>query len=142
MGNPIMVPDQVRASFTGELVGPSDPGYDQVRRVHNGLIDKRPGLIARCRTVPDIVDAVAIGKAAKTIDGNPQAPLHGPPHPVAERRLSRRTPCRPQHPREYRCLGRDVQAGLHGTFGTVQDGCALLPCEAVVDETAPEESSR
>jgi hypothetical protein len=30
--------------------------------VHNGLIDKRPRLIARCRTVPDIVDAVTIGR--------------------------------------------------------------------------------
>ena len=62
MGDVITVPGQVRASFTGELVGPSDPGYEQIRRVHNGLIDKRPGLIARCRTVPDIVDAVTIGR--------------------------------------------------------------------------------
>jgi FAD/FMN-containing dehydrogenase len=66
MGNAIAVPDQVRASFTGELVGPADPGYDQIRRVHNGLIDKRPGLIARCRTVPDIVDAVRIGRDQAT----------------------------------------------------------------------------
>jgi FAD/FMN-containing dehydrogenase len=62
MGHPITVPDQVRASFTGELVGPADPGYDQIRRVQNGLIDKRPGLIARCRTVPDVADAVTMGR--------------------------------------------------------------------------------
>ena len=62
MGNPITVPDQVKASFTGELVGPADPGYDEIRRVHNGLIDKRPGLIARCRTVPDVADAVTTGR--------------------------------------------------------------------------------
>lgn len=66
MGNPITVPDQVRASFTGELVGPADPGYDQVRRVQNGLIDKRPGLIARCRTVPDVADAVTMGREQAT----------------------------------------------------------------------------
>ena len=66
MGNVIAVPDQVRASFTGELVSPADPGYDQIRRVHNGLIDKRPGLIARCRTIPDIVDAVRIGRDQAT----------------------------------------------------------------------------
>jgi FAD/FMN-containing dehydrogenase len=58
----IEVPDQVKASFTGELVGPADPAYEQARRVHNGLIDKRPALIARCRTVPDVVDAVNIGR--------------------------------------------------------------------------------
>ena len=62
MGSLITVPDQVRASFTGELVGPADPGYEQIRRVQNGLIDKRPGLIARCRTVPDVADAVTMGR--------------------------------------------------------------------------------
>ena len=66
MGNTIVVPDEVRASFTGELIGPADPGYEQTRRVHNGLINKRPGLIARCRTVPDIVDAVTIGRERGT----------------------------------------------------------------------------
>jgi FAD/FMN-containing dehydrogenase len=62
MSNPISVPEQVRTSFTGELVGPADPGYDQIRRVQNGLIDKRPGLIARCVTVPDVADAVTMGR--------------------------------------------------------------------------------
>jgi FAD/FMN-containing dehydrogenase len=44
--------------FTGELLKPGDVGYDEARRVHNGLIDKRPALIARCRGVADVVDAV------------------------------------------------------------------------------------
>jgi FAD/FMN-containing dehydrogenase len=66
MGSLITVPDQVRASFTGELVGPADPGYEQIRRVQNGLIDKRPGLIARCRTVPDVADAVTMGREQAT----------------------------------------------------------------------------
>lgn len=48
--------------FSGELLGPSDPGYDRARRVHNGLIDKRPALIARCRGVADIVDALAMAR--------------------------------------------------------------------------------
>ena len=62
MGSLITVPDQVRASFTGELVSPADPGYEEIRRVQNGLIDRRPGLIARCRTVPDVADAVTMGR--------------------------------------------------------------------------------
>jgi FAD/FMN-containing dehydrogenase len=66
MADAITVPGEVRASFTGELVSPADPGYEQIRRVHNGLINKRPGLIARCRTVPDIVDAVRIGREQAT----------------------------------------------------------------------------
>ena len=41
MDRAIVVPDEVDASFTGELIDPGDPGYEQARRVHNGLIDKR-----------------------------------------------------------------------------------------------------
>ena len=66
MGSTIEVPGEVRAAFTGELIAPADPGYEQARQVHNGLIDKRPALIARCRTVPDIVDAVTIGREQTT----------------------------------------------------------------------------
>src|SRR5689334_19567110 len=66
MGGTIEVPGVVRSAFTGELIAPADPGYEQARRVHNGLIDKRPALIARCRSVPDIVDAVAIGREQAT----------------------------------------------------------------------------
>src|SRR6266487_6160367 len=62
MGSTIGVPDEVRASFTGDLIGPADPAYEQARRVHNGLINKHPALIARCRTTPDIVDAVSLGR--------------------------------------------------------------------------------
>jgi len=47
----VRFPDEVRASFTGELIGPGEAGYEQARGVHNGLIDRRPALIARCRTV-------------------------------------------------------------------------------------------
>lgn len=42
-----------------ELLRPNDPGYDDARRIHNGLIDKRPAMIARCRTTADVVAAVA-----------------------------------------------------------------------------------
>ena len=42
----------------GQLLRPADAGYEEARRVHNGLVDKRPALIARCRGVADVVDAV------------------------------------------------------------------------------------
>jgi FAD/FMN-containing dehydrogenase len=48
------------ASFGGQLLKPADEGYEQARKVHNGLVDKRPALIARCRGVADVVDAVAL----------------------------------------------------------------------------------
>lgn len=49
-------------TFTGDLLKPEDAGYEQARRVHNGLIDKRPALIARCRGVADVVDAIALAR--------------------------------------------------------------------------------
>src|SRR6266481_5692088 len=45
-------------TFSGQLLRPADAGYDEARTVHNGLVDKRPALIARCRGVADVVDAV------------------------------------------------------------------------------------
>ena len=39
----ITVPDEVAGSFNGELLADGDDGYDAARRIHNGLIDRRPG---------------------------------------------------------------------------------------------------
>ena len=46
------------ARFSGVLLRPDESGYDDARKVHNGLIDRRPALIARCLGTADIVDAV------------------------------------------------------------------------------------
>ena len=50
------------AGFSGVLLGPDDDGYEDARRVHNGLVDKRPALIARCRGTADIVEALALAR--------------------------------------------------------------------------------
>jgi FAD/FMN-containing dehydrogenase len=46
--------------FAGQLLDPDDAGYDEVRSVHNGMINKRPALIARCQGVADVVATVAL----------------------------------------------------------------------------------
>jgi FAD/FMN-containing dehydrogenase len=56
---------ELARGFSGQVLGPEDPGYDDARKVHNGLVDKRPVLIARCRGTADVVDAV---KFASTHD--------------------------------------------------------------------------
>jgi FAD/FMN-containing dehydrogenase len=48
--------------FAGELLRVGDSGYDEARRVHNGLIDKRPALIARCRGADDIAAAIGFAR--------------------------------------------------------------------------------
>jgi FAD/FMN-containing dehydrogenase len=52
------VVDQLARAFRGELIGPADPGYEQARRVWNGMIDKHPALIARCTGAADVMAAV------------------------------------------------------------------------------------
>jgi FAD/FMN-containing dehydrogenase len=54
---------ELAKTFTGQLIRTTDPTYEDVRRVHNGLVDKRPALIARCRGVADIVDAVSCARS-------------------------------------------------------------------------------
>ena len=53
---------ELKGSFGGELLRAGDAGYDEARKVHNGLIDKRPAVIARCKGTAGIVDAVKFGR--------------------------------------------------------------------------------
>ena len=46
------------STLTGTVLRPGDAGYDDARRVFNGMIDRRPALIARCATTHDVVAAV------------------------------------------------------------------------------------
>jgi len=48
--------------FGGLVLKPGDAGYEEERRVHNGLIDKRPALIAQARGVADVVAAVNLAR--------------------------------------------------------------------------------
>jgi FAD/FMN-containing dehydrogenase len=48
--------------FSGRVLLPSDAAWDTARRVHNGLIDKRPAIIAQCLGTADIVSAVRLAR--------------------------------------------------------------------------------
>ena len=48
----------LRQNFRGRLIQPGDADYDGVRALYNGMIDKRPRLIARCVDVADVLAAV------------------------------------------------------------------------------------
>ena len=53
-----------RDRFSGTVLAPDEPGYDEARAVHNGLIDKRPAVIVRCRTADDVVGALELARGA------------------------------------------------------------------------------
>ena len=56
-----------RASLRGQLITPSDSQYDEARKVYNGMIDRRPGLIARCVDVADVQAAVNFARDQKLL---------------------------------------------------------------------------
>src|SRR4051812_37752504 len=49
----------------GELIRPDDAGYEQARKIYNGMIDKRPALIACCVDVADVIGAVNFAREHK-----------------------------------------------------------------------------
>jgi FAD/FMN-containing dehydrogenase len=49
--------------FKGTLLYPGHDGYDDARKVFNGMIDRRPAVIARCTDSRDVVAAVGLAKA-------------------------------------------------------------------------------
>jgi UDP-N-acetylenolpyruvoylglucosamine reductase len=54
--------EQLRGAFRGELIQPGDGAYESARKVYNGMIDKRPKVIARCADVADVMAAVQFGR--------------------------------------------------------------------------------
>jgi FAD/FMN-containing dehydrogenase len=54
--------EELAAAVRGSLIRPGDPEYDQTRAVYNGMIDRRPAAIARCRDAADVVACVQFGR--------------------------------------------------------------------------------
>jgi FAD/FMN-containing dehydrogenase len=54
--------DELAAELAGQLVRPADPEYDAARAMWNGMIDRKPALIARCMGVADIRAALAFAR--------------------------------------------------------------------------------
>src|SRR6266566_601192 len=55
--------ENFKASLLGELLRPGDPGYDDARKIWNGMIDKRPALIVHCAGVADVIHCVNFAQA-------------------------------------------------------------------------------
>ena len=71
----IPVPDHVRTAFGGRLLDSRHEGYDEVRRLHNGMIDKRPALIAQCQSNADSrMPWEPRSQYAAAVTGSPGAP--------------------------------------------------------------------
>jgi FAD/FMN-containing dehydrogenase len=54
--------DALRAQMAGVILLPADAAYEETRRVHNGLIDRRPAVVARCHGSADVQAAVRFAR--------------------------------------------------------------------------------
>lgn len=52
----------LREDLAGAVYVPGDPGYDEARAVHNGMIDRRPAVIAQCAGPADVSNAILFGR--------------------------------------------------------------------------------
>ena len=52
-----------RGQFRGTVLAPEDSGYNEARKVYNGMIDRKPALIAQCTDVADVIAAVRMARA-------------------------------------------------------------------------------
>lgn len=50
--------EALAASLRGQILRPESAGYDETRSLWNGMIDRKPALIVRCRTATDVARAV------------------------------------------------------------------------------------
>jgi len=71
------------ATFSGTVLLPGADGYDEARRVHNGLIDRRPAVIARCLSTADVAAAVRFARSASL-----EISVRGGGHNVAGRAVA------------------------------------------------------
>ena len=50
-----------RAELRGQLIEPTDASYEQARQLYNGMISRRPRMIARCADAADVMAALRFG---------------------------------------------------------------------------------
>jgi FAD/FMN-containing dehydrogenase len=51
-----------KAAFKGRVLAPDDPDYEEGRKIWNAMIDRRPGLVARCTGTVDVVQAIRFAR--------------------------------------------------------------------------------
>ena len=57
----------LRAGFSGQVLEPGQPGYDESRRIFNPMIDRRPALVARWASTADVVAAVTAARESELV---------------------------------------------------------------------------
>ena len=54
--------NEFKGQLRGDLIEPADEQYEEERKVYNGMIDRKPRLIAKCADVADVMTAIHFGR--------------------------------------------------------------------------------
>jgi FAD/FMN-containing dehydrogenase len=57
------VVDALRTEVSGEVIAAEDAGYEEARKVYNGMIDKRPAAVVRCSGPDDVAAVIGVARA-------------------------------------------------------------------------------
>jgi FAD binding domain len=109
---------ELRKRFRGELLLPTDAGYEEHRRVWNAAIDRYPSLIARCTGTRDVVEVVKFAR-----ERDLTVSVRGGGHNIAWELHSPQVPVSHGRPSQSRTSAYNS--------GAVEDVIPLLPCEVV-----------
>lgn len=58
----LLAVQELRAQVGGQILVAGDPGYEEARRVWNGMIDRHPALVVRCRGAADVIASVSFAR--------------------------------------------------------------------------------
>jgi FAD/FMN-containing dehydrogenase len=57
--------EQLRERVRGEVIRPTDEGYEEARKVYNGMFDRRPAAVVRCTQTSDVLAAVVFARESE-----------------------------------------------------------------------------
>ena len=110
---------EFKSHFRGEVLRPTDAGYDEVRQIWNAMIDRKPSLIARCSSPDDVVQAVKLAR-----DNSLLVSMRGGGHNIAGNAV-----CDDGLMIDL-SLMKKVQVDVKARRATVEPGCTLADFDA------------
>ena len=85
------VVDGLRSDVRGEVIAVGDPGYDEARKVYNGMIDKHPTAVVRCNGPADVAAVIGVARD-EGYDLSVRGGAHSAPGLRHQRRRARHRP--------------------------------------------------